>query len=50
MGWTRPEWADWHEDPREQELREREDYCEQCGKVRTETCVACGDEDGLHAA
>jgi hypothetical protein len=51
MGWRIPEHFTYAE--YEQQVRDdldTEDYCEQCDRVRTETCVACGDESELHAA
>jgi hypothetical protein len=57
MGWHVP---DIHRtDPWQREMENRSRgkpapagpfWCEQCERVRTETCVACGDEEGLHAA
>jgi hypothetical protein len=53
MGWRNPEWIhyqDYVDTHRADADTPPQEWCEQCEKVRTETCVACGDESELHAA
>jgi hypothetical protein len=51
MGWRNPEWIHYQDyvDTHRADA-DTDDWCDQCERVRTETCPACGDEEELHAA